>query len=658
MSMWDFVHAGFAWVLQASWKTSVLVCLVLLVQWMLRHRLAPRWRFALWSIVMIRLLAPGGLPESPVSIYSLAPTPIPVPLPQPPSLYGSAWEKNALPAPEIRLAGEERTAHVESQLPEAGPPQMLSAAKNASAEDATSATPSRPSPSLLDWLASIWLLGMLALGAASTSSVLRFRRRLAHARPVTDPRLLEIVHGCRLDLGLTRQIPVLETLAVSSPTLFGVARPWLLLPQGLTGRLSVTELHHVILHELLHHKRHDAWVNCLIGALCCLHWFNPLAWVAAWRVRVDLEMACDADVVEQLPRGHSRRYGETILKCLESCVAASDGSGLRMWTRKGEMRQRLSSIVRFSSRRKSIGIALIAALALILTGLTDPRLLSRMDPVGDVASVAPPAKGIGALVRQSPWDFSCWDPIEQAAVRNAAMQVDLLLPDGSITELQGLTGARGEWKVEPPAQFDRILRASASKPGYVPLTQAAKGDGRIDPILMRQCFLSRSERIGGTIIDPTGTPVEGAVITATSRQEMGDTVITYGAGQTVTTTDAEGNWRLDDLNSACIFELTVMKPGYASRTNQCPGPSQFSFQPNALRLGSDMKLFLAKPTDIQGSVVDWRGEAVAGASVAFRREWDGFQTNTVSGSDGRFSFFSIPPDYSALQNNYRAERGL
>jgi hypothetical protein len=239
---------------------------------------------------------------------------------------------------------------------------------------------------------------------------------------------------------------------------------------------------------------------------------------------------------------------------------------------------------------------------------------------------------------------------KREAVQQAAMQVDFLLPDGSVTELQGLTDARGQWKVEPPPVFDRILRVTAAKPGYVSLALTAKDDGRIDPILIRQCFLSRPEPIGGTIIDPTGAPVEGAVVTANSREERGDSVSTYGAGKAVTTTDAKGNWRLEELNSACIYELTVAKPGYASRTHRCKGNPLFSNPQNALTLGSDIPLLLAKPTDIQGSVVDWRGEAVEGASVFFRRDWDGFRTNTVSGSNGRFSLSSIPPDYSARQH--------
>ena len=46
------------WLINHSLQAGVLVLLVLATQWIFRRRLTSRWRFALWWIVLARLLLP------------------------------------------------------------------------------------------------------------------------------------------------------------------------------------------------------------------------------------------------------------------------------------------------------------------------------------------------------------------------------------------------------------------------------------------------------------------------------------------------------------------------------------------------------------------------------------------------------------------------
>lgn len=58
-----------AWIWETSWQASVLVALVLLVQWLFGRKLAPRWRYGLWLLVVARLALPVA-PESPLSVFN------------------------------------------------------------------------------------------------------------------------------------------------------------------------------------------------------------------------------------------------------------------------------------------------------------------------------------------------------------------------------------------------------------------------------------------------------------------------------------------------------------------------------------------------------------------------------------------------------------
>ncbi|HZM04296.1 MAG TPA: M56 family metallopeptidase [Candidatus Saccharimonadales bacterium] len=62
--------AFFGWLLRASWQTSVLV-LVLTVQWIFRRHLGAQWRYALWLLVLRRLVLPS-MPSSPMSLCNYA----------------------------------------------------------------------------------------------------------------------------------------------------------------------------------------------------------------------------------------------------------------------------------------------------------------------------------------------------------------------------------------------------------------------------------------------------------------------------------------------------------------------------------------------------------------------------------------------------------
>ena len=73
---------------------------------------------------------------------------------------------------------------------------------------------------------------------------------------------------------------------------WGTRRPAVLLPQG-AERWPTSRLEAVLLHELAHVRRRDCLTQLMAEVAVALHWVNPLAWVAAHRLRVEREHACD-----------------------------------------------------------------------------------------------------------------------------------------------------------------------------------------------------------------------------------------------------------------------------------------------------------------------------------------------------------------------------
>ena len=97
------------------------------------------------------------------------------------------------------------------------------------------------------------------------------------------------------------------------PALIGVLRPRLVLPADFETRFDAEERALILAHEDVHRVSGHTIINALIEIARCTCWFNPLAHLAAIRIRTDQELACDAAVIATRPSAR-RTYGQALLK--------------------------------------------------------------------------------------------------------------------------------------------------------------------------------------------------------------------------------------------------------------------------------------------------------------------------------------------------------
>ncbi len=149
-----------------------------------------------------------------------------------------------------------------------------------------------PFGSIWEFVLFVWivgaflLLGRLMIGVVSAWWTSRV------AVPIEDPGWLEIIAQLKTRLGIGGKIRVLRSSWVSTPMVWGILQPALLLPDEAL-KWSVDRRRAVVLHELAHVKRRDCLVNVVALATRALHWMNPLAWIGAKRIRAERERACD-----------------------------------------------------------------------------------------------------------------------------------------------------------------------------------------------------------------------------------------------------------------------------------------------------------------------------------------------------------------------------
>jgi TonB family protein len=157
----------------------------------------------------------------------------------------------------------------------------------------------RQSPSAFnasDIAAAIWLAGSFCCLVALLAGLVRLALLAARATPIDDGPWVAIAREIEREYGIGRPTRLLSGTHPSLLVTWGVRPARVLIPAAAVG-WSSDRIRVVLRHELAHVRRGD-WLVQLAGELLrILHWFNPLAWIVAARLRSESEQACDDEVL-------------------------------------------------------------------------------------------------------------------------------------------------------------------------------------------------------------------------------------------------------------------------------------------------------------------------------------------------------------------------
>jgi bla regulator protein BlaR1 len=133
-------------------------------------------------------------------------------------------------------------------------------------------------------------------------------------------RRLRAIRRTATPVSLNLPIEVMSSSARLEPGVFGIRRPVLLLPEGITERLTAPQLEAVLAHELCHVRRRDnltATIHMLVEAI---YWFHPLVWWIRERLVEERERACDEEVLRVF--GEPETYAQGILNVCRLYLAS------------------------------------------------------------------------------------------------------------------------------------------------------------------------------------------------------------------------------------------------------------------------------------------------------------------------------------------------
>ena len=505
-----------------------------------------------------------------------------------------------------------------------------------------------------------WVVVAILILAVPAVGRLTLWRLAREANSVDEGDWAELLRDLAARLGLTRPVRLLRGRHALMPMTWGWIRPVVLLPRG-ADQWPASRRRDVLLHELAHVQRLDCLTQAVAQVACALYWFNPLAWIAARRLRIEREHACDDIVL--LAGTRPSDYAAHLLDLARSLRSRHRHSlaALAM-ARPSHLEGRLLAILdpgcpRRGLTRSAVVLGLITLVILILP-LSIVRLgvrAAEVSPARDQAPAAAPKAAAPSEPRQTVTGRvvdSQNQPIPGAHVAVITARRKQV-SDGASFERNQLAGAAtagadGRFQVEfPTIPAARLagLDLIAVAPGYGFDGNQLKADAASQETTIK---LDPESIALGRLVDVQGQPAAGVAVVITSLKVRSYLYSPYGTNGGTTlwpgpvTTDRDGRFRLLGLSTGAEIKLEVADPRFAHQAFEIAAGD------DGRRKAKTMSLAPVQAIDVR-VVREDDGQPMAGAWVSVRSErrnpysW-GESTGAKADDQGRVRIAPWPGD--------------
>ncbi|MCI7726939.1 MAG: M56 family metallopeptidase [Clostridiales bacterium] len=332
------MQAVFVKILNMSITGSIAIAVVLLARLFLK-RVPKIYSYALWAVVLFRLLCPLSITAG-LSVLK------PLPVTTTPGIsavsYQPVQQAVKYSSRTVMEVQQEQMPVQEAEQPKQGVSPMEIAAY-------------------------LWLAGASMMALYSVAQYLALRRKLAEAVPLRE----EIYLADR----------------ISSPFVMGIFHPRIYLPSST----PMVERRFIVAHERHHIRRGDPVWKLLGYAALCIHWFNPLVWLAFCLAGKDMEMSCDEAVIKRLGEHIRADYSQALLRLATHKRIVS---GMPLAFGEGDTKGRVRNMAKWKKPKVWVSVLCVALCLVILAACAlNPK--QEEESLGELPRIEGPAD-IGA----------------------------------------------------------------------------------------------------------------------------------------------------------------------------------------------------------------------------------------------------------------------
>lgn len=375
--------------------SSVLILAILAIRAIVKGKVSAKLQYALWLLAALRLMIPGTLGSSSISVLRLLQIPIET---ESDSVSSPVADPNTDTDANVGLANVGSTVseadagisvylsenipdnthkNTDGNVPDNTPVHAIgnilgNAAAGADANheitaDAHVSTDFPIASIAVTVIRVIWILGIVITGGCMLWYQIRFMRYLSARRKPLQGENVQY-HGLK----------VYTVKGLPSPCLCGNK-----IYLDEESAEDETKLKHILAHEYCHYRQLDSlWavVRCI---LVSVYWFHPFVWAAAYASKQDSELASDEAAIALLGEEERYAYGRTLLSlvCEKVPKGTTVGPVLTMGSNEKGMRERIG---RIAGKPKALALAggLVLVFAAVIAVITFTG--TRQDETGRV----------------------------------------------------------------------------------------------------------------------------------------------------------------------------------------------------------------------------------------------------------------------------------
>ncbi len=323
------IYSVFSTILNMTLTASIVILVVLSIRIVLRF--APKiFSYALWAIVLFRLLCP----LSPTFGFSL------------------------LNVIDVPVTGQGNIEYISTEITHSGSPTFNfhiygdSTPENIPSPNEKGQIIVGSSVSPISLAIIVWLIGIVVMSGYSAILLIKLRHKLIGAVPLRDNILLAD--------------------HIATPFVLGLFRPKIYFPSTLTEAEQI----YIAQHEQHHIKRGDHIIRILSLVALCIHWFNPLVWIAFILSSKDMEMSCDEAVIKETTVEIRADYATSLLRF---SAGRKTISATPLAFGEGDIKSRIKNVMCYKKPRNRITIlAFIIFMLASISLITNPSLKGKI----------------------------------------------------------------------------------------------------------------------------------------------------------------------------------------------------------------------------------------------------------------------------------------
>ena len=273
-------------------SSSILILIVIGLRTVFKGKISLRLQYAIWGLVLLRLLIPVSFGSTDISIFNLAETV------KEQSTVQAVMDIGSINVPSMSYEDAYNQVVEEYKSEGIDVDSLHGSELEALEYEAYDRMEGKDISEVAGEIArAVWLIGIVLVGIAFFVTNAFFKRKLICSR-------------CDLDIK-KENLSVYASTEIDTPCLFGIKNPAIYVTYPVAD--NQTLLRHTLEHEATHH-RHGDHIWAVLRCVClAIHWYNPLVWWAAFLSQRDAELACDEATIKRLGEGERAEYGRTLI---------------------------------------------------------------------------------------------------------------------------------------------------------------------------------------------------------------------------------------------------------------------------------------------------------------------------------------------------------